>query len=336
MDEVIDLRSDTVTRPSPGMRDAMRNAVVGDDQYAEDPTANRLQDLVAGLLGKEAALWLPTGTMANQVALRALTSPGDDVIVNGESHMFWHETGTAAANAGVQFTALGTKGVFTNDQFVAALKPRGHMVYPPTTLVVIENTHNRVGGVVFPQEEAEQICETAAQHDVARYLNRTRLWNAAAATGRDLAELAEPFDLVSVNLAKGLGAPGGALLAGSREVIDRCVRYRRARTQFKPDRGGSRKRSSARGGTFGFRPPLDRPFKRSDQYRHVYAILRRARWADCRSSSGRAWSSDPCSTERASAGHSSGCDPGTVPAGGGDPAGSHRLTGPGGSVVRTH
>ena len=146
--DVIDLRSDTITKPTAGMREAMASAAVGDDQYGEDPTSNALQARVAQLLGKEAALWLPSGTMANQVALRVLTRPGDDVIVSRESHAVWHETGAGAANAGVQFTEVGARGTFTAQEFAAACKPRGHVIYPPTTLVEIENTHNRAGGVL--------------------------------------------------------------------------------------------------------------------------------------------------------------------------------------------
>lgn len=227
MPDLIDLRSDTVTRPSAEMREAMAAAPVGDDQFGEDPTVNLLQERIAGLLGKEAALWLPTGTMANQVALRVLAQPGDDVIVSQESHAVWHETGAAAANAGVQFTAIGNQGRFTSDDFLAAVKPRGHVIYPPTTLVEIENTHNRAGGIVFPQADVERICVAAAERGIATYLDGARLWNAAIASGRRLAELAAPFALVSVALSKGLGAPGGSLLAGSGEVIQRCVRYRR-------------------------------------------------------------------------------------------------------------
>jgi threonine aldolase len=227
MHDPIDLRSDTVTRPSPPMREAVAAAPVGDDQFGEDPTINLLQNRVAALLGKEAALWLPTGTMANQVALRALTRPGDDVIVSHGSHAVWHETGASAANAGVQFTAVGEGGVFTVEEFLAAVKPRGHVIYPPTTLVEVENTHNRAGGVVFPRDEAARICEAAAERDIATYVDGARLWNAAVATGRPPAELAAPFDLVSVALSKGLGAPGGSLLAGGGETIRRCIRYRR-------------------------------------------------------------------------------------------------------------
>jgi threonine aldolase len=224
---VIDLRSDTVTRPTPAMREAMASAEVGDDQFGEDPTVNALQDRVAALLGKEAAIWLPTGTMANQVALRVLTRPGDHVLVSRESHAVWHETGGAGANAGVQLTEIGAHGVFTAEEFLAAHSPRAHMLLPPTTLVEVENTHNRSGGVVFPQGEARRICAAAREHGVASYLDGARLWNAAIATQCPPANLAAPFDLVSVALSKGLGAPGGSLLAGSRELIEACLRHRR-------------------------------------------------------------------------------------------------------------
>ena len=223
----IDLRSDTVTRPTSAMRAAMAEAPVGDDQFGEDPTVNALQTRVAALLGKEAALWLPSGTMANQVAVRTLTRPGDDVLVSRESHAMWHETGGAAANAGIQFTEIGARGVFTLDDFLAARKPRGHLLYPPTTLVEIENTHNRAGGVVFPQAEVQRIVGAAHEHGLATYLDGARLWNAAVASGQSLADLSAGFDLVSVALSKGLGAPGGSLLAGAREIIDLAIRYRR-------------------------------------------------------------------------------------------------------------
>ena len=224
---LIDLRSDTVTRPSPEMRSAIATAPVGDDQYGDDPTVNALQERVAALLGKEAALWLPSGTMANQVALRTLTRPGDDVIVSREAHAVWHETGGSAANAGVQLTEIGTRGVFTAEEFIAAIKPRDHPIYPPTTLVEVENTHNRAGGVVFPQDEVVGICAGARKLGITTYLDGARLWNVAAATGSPLSDLAAPFDLVGVSLSKGLGAPGGSLLAGTRDVVARATRHRR-------------------------------------------------------------------------------------------------------------
>jgi threonine aldolase len=223
----IDLRSDTVTLPTPGMRAAIAAAELGDDQFGEDPTINLLQERVADLLGKEAAVWLPTGTMANQVALRVLTRPGDDVVVAREAHAVWHETGASAANAGVQFTEIGERGLFTADDLAAAIKPRGHLLYPPTTLVEVENTHNRAGGVVFPQDQAVRVGALARERGVATYLDGARLWNAAVASGLAPGELAGPFDLVGVGLSKGLGAPGGALLAGPRDLVPAILRYRR-------------------------------------------------------------------------------------------------------------
>jgi threonine aldolase len=227
MAEPIDLRSDTVTRPSADMRRAMAGAPVGDDQYGEDPSVNRLQERVAALLGKESALFVPSGTMANQIGLKLLTRPGDDVIVGEEAHIVWHEAGAAAANSGVQFTVIGRGGLFTADEFRAAYKPAGHIVFPPTTVVAVENTHNRGGGVVFPQEEALAICAAARELHIGTYLDGARLFNAAAASGRSLAELAAPFDVVSVALSKGLGCPVGSLVAGDRDVIARAVRARR-------------------------------------------------------------------------------------------------------------
>ena len=224
---MIDLRSDTVTRPTDGMRAAMAAAPVGDDQFGEDPSVNELQSRIAALLGKEAALWLPSGTMANQVALRALTRPGDDVIVSRESHAVWHETGGGAANAGVQFTEIGAGGRFTAQDFVAAVKPRDHMLYPPTTLVEVENTHNRAGGIVIDQDEAARVCAAARERRITSFLDGARLWNAAIAKGRSVAELAAPFDVVSIALSKGLGAPAGTMLAGPRDVMRDCVRHRR-------------------------------------------------------------------------------------------------------------
>jgi len=227
MSDFIDLRSDTVTRPTPAMREAMAHAEVGDDQYGEDPTTNRLQAEMAALLGKEAALWLPSGTMSNQVAVMTLARPGDEVITARESHAGWHEVGAAAANAGVQIVEVGTGGVFSAAQFEAAIKPAGLPVFPVTTVVEIENTHNRAGGVIFPQDEAQRICALARGRGIASFLDGARLWNAAVASGRSEAELAAPFDLVSVAFSKGLGAPAGSLLAGPKELIQRANRIRR-------------------------------------------------------------------------------------------------------------
>ena len=223
----IDLRSDTVTLPTRGMRRAVAEAEVGDDQYGEDPSINRLQGEVAALLGTEAALFLPTGTMANQVALRTLTRPGDDVLVPAEAHIVLHETGAGAANAGVQFTAIGSSGVYDADDVRAAFKPTGHIVYPPTTLLVAENTHNRAGGVIFPDERLRPALAAARRLGLATYLDGARILNAAVASGVPAASLATGFDLIGLSLSKGIGAPAGSMLAGSHELIARAHRYRR-------------------------------------------------------------------------------------------------------------
>jgi threonine aldolase len=225
--EPIDLRSDTVTQPSAGMRQAMAAAPVGDDQYGEDPSVNRLQERIAELLGKPAALFVPSGTMANQIGLKLLTRPGDEVVVGHEAHIVWHEAGAGAANSGVQFAAVGRGGVFNARELRAAYKPAGHIVFPPTTLVAIENTHNRGGGVIFPQEDAVAVCGTARELGMRSYLDGARLFNAAAACGRSLAELAAPFDLVSVALSKGLGCPVGSVVVGTQAEIARAHRARR-------------------------------------------------------------------------------------------------------------
>jgi threonine aldolase len=227
MNDRIDLRSDTVTQPTAAMRAAMAAAPVGDDQYGEDPSTNRLQARCAELLGKEAALWLPTGTLANQVALRTLTRPGDEVVASRESHAAWHELGGAAANAGVQIHEIGQGGRFSADELRAAVKPRHFAIFPTTTLVEVENTHNRAGGVVVPQEEVLRICAAARELGLATFLDGARLWNASVATGLPMHELAAPFELVAVAFSKGLGAPGGSLLAGPKALIAAADRHRR-------------------------------------------------------------------------------------------------------------
>src|SRR5689334_16579871 len=174
---VIDLRSDTVTRPTPAMREAMARAEVGDDQFGEDPTINRLQDLVAAMLGRDAGLWLPTGTMADQVAIRTLTRPGDEVLAAREAHILWHEAGGTAGTSGVQVTEIGTGGGrFTVADMLGARKPSAAM-YPSTTVVSVENTHNRAGGVVIGVEEGRAIAEAARSAGLTTFLDGARLWN---------------------------------------------------------------------------------------------------------------------------------------------------------------
>jgi threonine aldolase len=223
---LIDLRSDTVTRPSAGMRAAMASAEVGDDVFGEDPTVRALEERVADLLGKEAALFVPSGTMANQVALLVLTQRGDEVIVGEGAHCAFYEAAAAAVLGGVQCIAAGRGGLFTADEMDAASKPVADW-YPRTSVVAIENTHNRAGGRVFPQGDVLAIAERANARGYRMHLDGARLWNASVATGRSLRELAAPFDTVSVCLSKGLGAPAGSLLASSRERVAQARRWRK-------------------------------------------------------------------------------------------------------------
>src|SRR3990170_3143800 len=210
---LVDLRSDTVTRPSPGMREAMARAEVGDDVYGEDPTVNRLQERVAELLGVEAALLVPSGSMANQVALKVHTQPGDDVLLGEGAHTWLYESGAAGAVSGVQLTLVGTGGTFTAAQARAAWKADNHHC-APTRLVILENTHNRGGGRIWPEADVREVLAFAREKGLGAHLDGARLWNVAAATGRPERDVAAGFDSVSVCLSKGLGAPVGSLVCG--------------------------------------------------------------------------------------------------------------------------
>ena len=224
---MIDLRSDTVTRPTGGMRRAMYEAEVGDDVFGEDPTALRLQEAVAELLGKESALFVPSGVMGNQVALKVHTQPGDEVIVERKCHIFNYETGGAAALSGVQLHVLdGDRGVLTGAQVEAAVRP-GVYWNSPTRLVCLENTVNKAGGVVYPLEAIRDVARVVAAHGLRFHLDGARLWNATAATGVAERDYAAPFDTVNVCFSKGLGAPVGSMLAGSRAAIEAARHYRK-------------------------------------------------------------------------------------------------------------
>jgi threonine aldolase len=223
----IDLRSDTITQPTPAMREAMARAEVGDDVFGDDPTVARLEAHVAERLGKEAALFTVSGTMANQLALRIHTEPGDEILVEGNAHIYYYESGGPAALAGVMCRCLpGNRGVFTADDIEAALRPPDQH-FAPTRLVCVENTHNRGGGRVWPLPRLEEVVAAARRHQLRLHLDGARLWNAAIATGRPERTLAAPFDTVSVCFSKGLGAPIGSALCGPRELILRARRFRK-------------------------------------------------------------------------------------------------------------
>jgi threonine aldolase len=223
---MIDLRSDTVTRPTAPMREAMAHAEVGDDVYGEDPTVRRLEETVAGLLGKEAALFVPSGTMGNQLAILTSTRRGDEVVCGEGAHLSLFEAGAAAALSGVQFTFAGKGGFFDVREMEAAVKP--HVYYVPrTSLVTLENTHNVAGGRIFPPADVAAITRRARELGLRLHLDGARLWNASAASGVALSDLAEPFDTVSVCFSKGLGAPIGSALAGSRLQMEDARRLRK-------------------------------------------------------------------------------------------------------------
>jgi len=223
---MIDLRSDTVTRPTPAMREAMARAEVGDDVYGEDPTVRQLEETVAGLLGKEAALFVPSGTMGNQLAILTSTRRGDEVICGEGAHLSLFEAGAAAALSGVQFTFAGKGGFFDAAEMEAAVKP--HVYYVPrTALVTLENTHNVGGGRIFPAHDVTAIARRARELGLHLHLDGARLWNASAATGVALSDLAAPFDTATVCFSKGLGAPIGSALAGTRAQMEDARRLRK-------------------------------------------------------------------------------------------------------------
>jgi threonine aldolase len=227
MEHLIDLRSDTVTKPTPAMRKAMVEAEVGDDVFGEDPTVNALQEKVAKLLGKEAAIFVPTGTMANQLAIKSHTQPGDEVIIEGTSHLYNFEGGAGAALSGVQFYCLkGIRGILDASQIEEAIRPIDHH-FPVTRLICLENTHNRGGGSIYPIEKMVEIYRLAKSKGFLVHLDGARLWNASVATGIHLREYAQCADSVSACLSKGLGAPIGSVVTGSKTFIDRVHRFRK-------------------------------------------------------------------------------------------------------------
>jgi threonine aldolase len=224
---VVELRSDTFTRPTTAMRAAMASAAVGDDVWGEDPTAAALERRSAEVLGKEAALFVPSGTMANQIALLLHCRPGDDVIVGRGSHTRLYESGAGAAWAGVQFTEIGSAdGTFAAPELGEACLPSDRNL-PRTRLVAVENTHNRGGGRIWPQPQLAAVVAEARARGLALHLDGARIWNAAVATGRPERELAAPFDTVSACFSKGLGAPVGSVLTGPAEAIERARRFRK-------------------------------------------------------------------------------------------------------------
>ena len=223
----VDLRSDTVTRPTPAMRRAIAEAPVGDDVLEKDPSAERLERRIAALLGKEAALFFPSGTQANQAAILLQTRPGTEAVCEREAHLFHYEMAGAASLAGVQLWGIESRdGRVTPADYEASIRPHDRDL-PKTALLWLENTHNMHGGVVVPLEATRELRALANEHGLPLHLDGARLWNASAATGVSLADYAECADTVMVSLSKGLGCPIGSLLAGSADLIERAWSVRR-------------------------------------------------------------------------------------------------------------
>ncbi len=236
---MIDLRSDTVTKPSPAMREAMARAAVGDDVYGEDPTVNELQARGATLVGKKAALFVPSGTLGNQLCLRAQAEPGREVIVEHRSHIVRYEQGAAAALAGVQLHGVnGVQGLMTAEQVEDAIRPKdAHSIQ--TALICLENTHNAGGGTVYPLASIQGIRAVASAHHIPMHLDGARLFNAVVASGTSAADYARHFETVTFCLSKGLGAPVGSLIAtddvgliGSPATVSQNVRGRHAPSRY--------------------------------------------------------------------------------------------------------
>jgi threonine aldolase len=224
----IDLRSDTVTRPSPEMRKAMFEAEVGDDVFKEDPTVNKLEEYIAELLGKEAALYVPSGVMGNQICLNVLTEPGDEVICDREAHIFNYESGSPARLSGIQIYPLdGELGILSAEQVEPYIRTTAYHM-PRTKVIEVENTHNRAGGTIWPIENIIALKNLAKKHGLYFHLDGARIWNASVETGISPKEYASYFDTVSCCFSKGLGAPVGSAITGSKEFIKEAYRVRKS------------------------------------------------------------------------------------------------------------
>lgn len=223
---VVDLRSDTLTRPTEGMRRAMAAAEVGDDVYGEDPTVNALQQRVADLFGHQAALLVPSGTMGNQLGVRLLVRPGQELLCDAGAHVVTYESGAAAVHGGISTRTWGsTRGILNPDAVAAMVRPAGYHTVA-TAALAVEQTHNRGGGTIQPLEALRDVRRIADEHGIAVHCDGARIWNASVASGVPLREYGQLFDTVSVCLSKGLGAPVGSLLVSSQERVDRARELR--------------------------------------------------------------------------------------------------------------
>lgn len=224
---MIDLRSDTVTVPTEEMRKVMAAAPVGDDVYGEDPSVNELQEFVADLLGKEAALYVCSGTQSNQIAIAAQTNPGDEVIIEDNAHIFYYETSAPSLISRVQLRTLpSNKGIMDEATIKKSIRTSEYY-FPKTSMLCLENTHNRHSGAIIPLDYIKQIEKVSRENNLIYHCDGARIWNACAATGISPKDYSEPFDSISVCLSKGLGAPIGSVLVGTKEMIKKALKWRK-------------------------------------------------------------------------------------------------------------
>ncbi|WP_460219042.1 threonine aldolase family protein [Psychroserpens sp. MEBiC05023] len=225
---IIDLRSDTVTKPTQGMLDTMMAAKVGDDVYKEDPSVNALEQRLADMFGKEQALFFPTGSMANQTALKLHTNPGEQVICDKYAHIFNYEGGGASFNSGISCKLIdGHRGMFTAQQVIASINPPDFYHSPLTTLVAVENTTNKGGGACWSFEELRRVKSVCDAHNLGYHLDGARLWNALVNTDNTASDYGQLFDTISVCLSKGLGCPIGSVLIGNSDIMEGAIRVRK-------------------------------------------------------------------------------------------------------------
>ena len=265
---LINLYSDTQTKPSLEMRQAIANADVGDEQQEVDPTTNQLQNMVAELLGKEAALFLPSGVMCNQIAVKVWTNPGEEIILHETAHIVNFESGGAAALSGTMSQNLtGERGMFTADQVRDALRPKGRH-HPVQSLLAVENTANLGGGAIWPVDQIQAVCDVAHESGLKTHLDGARLLNAVVASGTPASAYAAPFDSLWIDLSKGLGCPVGGVLAGSRDFINDAFRYKHMY-------GGAMRQSGiiAAAGVYALENNIDRMQDDHENARHFADLL---------------------------------------------------------------
>jgi threonine aldolase len=262
---MIDLRSDTVTKPSEAMRKAMYDAEVGDDVYKEDPTVNMLEEYAADLLGKEAALYVPSGVMGNQICLNVHTQPGDEVICEADAHIFQYESGSPAVLSGLQlYPVKGTNGIIDPNSVGPLVRPTSAYYMPRSRVLEVENTHNRAGGTIYSIEQIKKLKTVADENKLKFHLDGARLWNASVASGNSLANYCSYFHSVSVCLSKGLGAPIGSVIAGEKDFITEAYRVRKAWG------GGMRQVGVlAAAGLYGLKNNIERLAEDHDKAKHL-------------------------------------------------------------------